>query len=65
MGLYEILQKLGAEVPFDKHGDLTTDGADAWEKLIEVVCGLHNIGAISETPDKIESYCDEIMRLGF
>ena len=41
------------------------DGANAWEKLIKVVEGLHHIGAISEKPDDIESYCDEIVRLGF
>lgn len=65
MGLEEILIELGAKQPFDKDGDLTTDGANAWEKLIKVVEGLHYIGAISETPDKIEAYCDEIIRLGF
>lgn len=35
------------------------------EKLINVVTGLNNIGAIHEKPDDIESYCDEIMRLEF
>lgn len=35
------------------------------KKLINVVTGLNNIGAIQEKPDDIESYCDEIMRLGF
>lgn len=65
MGLEEILMELGAEKPFDENGDLTTDGADAWEKLIKVVTGLNYIGAISEKPDDIESYCDEIVRLGF
>lgn len=65
MGLEEILIELGAKHPFDKDGDLTTDGANAWEKLIKIIGGLHNIGAISEKPDDIESYCDEILRLGF
>lgn len=65
MGLEEILRELGAKTPFDKDGDLTTDGANAWERLIKVVEGLHHIGAISEKPDDIESYCDEIVRLGF
>ena len=65
MGLEEILMELGAEKPFDNDGDLTTDGAEAWEKLIRVVEGLHYIGAIREKPDDIESYCDEIVRLGF
>ena len=54
MGLEEILIELGAKQPFDKDGDLTTDGANAWEKLIKVVEGLHHIGAISEKPDDIE-----------
>lgn len=65
MGLEEILKELGADMPFNENGDLTPNGADAWEKLINVVTGLNNIGAIQEKPDNIESYCDEIMRLGF
>lgn len=65
MSLEEILQTLGAEIPFDNNGDLSPDGADAWEKLLRVITGLHDIGAIQEKPDDIESYCDEIVRLGF
>ena len=65
MGLEEILKELGADMPFDEKGDLTSNGADAWEKLINVVTGLNNIGAIQEKPDDIESYCDEILTLGF
>ena len=65
MGLEEILKEFGADMPFDENGDLTPNGADAWEKLINVVTGLNNIGAIQEKPDDIECYCDEIMRLGF
>ena len=65
MSLEEILIELGAEQPFDKDGDLTASGADAWNKLIKIVEGLHCIGAISEKPDNIEAYCDEIVRLGF
>ena len=52
-------------MPFDENGDLTPNGADALGKLINVVTGLNNIGAIQEKPDDIESYCDEIMRLEF
>lgn len=63
--LEEILQELGADMPFDESGDLTPNGADAFEKLIDVVTGLNNIGAIQEKPDDIESYCDEIIRLNF
>lgn len=63
--LEEILQELGADMPFDESGDLTPNGADAFEKLINVVTGLNNIGAIQEKPDDIESYCDEIIRLDF
>lgn len=63
--LEEILQELGADMPFDESGDLTPNGADAFEKLINVVTGLNNIGAIQEKPDDIESYCDEIIRLNF
>ena len=65
MRLEEILQELGAAIPFDENGDLTPNGADALRKLINVVTGLNNIGAIHEKPDDIESYCDEIMRLEF
>lgn len=46
--LEEILQELGADMPFDESGDLTPNGADAFEKLINVVTGLNNIGAIQE-----------------
>ena len=48
MTLAEILIELGAEQPFDKDGDLTVNGANAWNKLIKIVEGLHYIGAISE-----------------
>ena len=65
MGLEEILKELGTDIPFDEKGDLTSNGADAYEKLINVVTGLNSIGAIQEKPDDIESYCDEIVRLGF
>lgn len=65
MGLEEILKELGADIPFDKNGDLTASGADAWEKLINVTTGLNDIGAIQEKPDDIESYCNEIVKLGF
>ena len=52
-------------MPFDKTGDLTPSGAEAWDKLVNVVTGLNYIGAIQEKPDDIECYCDEIVRLGF
>lgn len=65
MTLDEILIELGATKPFDENGDLTADGTNAWEKLIKIINGLHHIGAISEKPDDIESYCDKIVRLGF
>lgn len=65
MGLEEILKEFGTDIPFDEKGDLTPNGVDAWEKLIRVVTGLNEIGAIQEKPDDIESYCDEIVRLGF
>lgn len=65
MRLEEILQELGADMPFDENGDLTPNGADALEKLINVVTGLNNIGAIQEKPDYVERFIDEIMRLEF
>ena len=65
MGLEEILKEFGTDIPFDEKGDLTPNGADAWEKLIRVVTGLNDIGAIQEKADNVENYCDEIVRLGF
>ena len=63
--LEEILQELGAAIPFDENGDLTPNGADALEKLINVVAGLNSVGAIQEKPDYVERFIDEIMRLNF
>lgn len=54
MGLEEILKEFGADMPFDENGDLTPNGADAWEKLINVVTGLNNIGAIQENMEDRE-----------
>ena len=65
MDLETILIELGATLPFDDNGDLTNDGADAWELLMKIVNGLHHIGAIRETVDDVEKYCDDIVRLGF
>lgn len=67
MGLMEILQELGAEEPFDDsaNGDLTPEGADAFDKLLRIVDGLDNIGALGKTGDELENYLDEIVRLGF
>ena len=61
----EILVVLGAETPFDENGELTPEGADAYEKLVEIIGHLNRIGAISEDVDKCEKCFDEIMRLGF
>ena len=57
-----ILKTLGAEIPFDENGDLTIEGADAYEKLIVIVGELKHIGAIAETVDRLENYFDEIIR---
>lgn len=69
MGLEEILQELGAEKPFidkpDGTGDYTEDGLCAFAKLLRIVDGLENIGALGKTGDDLEAYCDEIVRLGF
>ena len=66
MGLEDILQELGTtKRVFDDNGKLTIGGEEAYKELLRIVAGLHHIGAISETPDKIEAYCDEIIRLGF
>lgn len=56
-----ILSILGAREPFSKDGELTTDGADAYEKLVEILIELHMIGAISEKIDNLEKYFDEII----
>ena len=60
-----ILKTLGAEVVFDNNGDLTTDGHNAYEKLIVILDELYRIGATDKTVDEFESYFDEIFRLGF
>lgn len=69
MGLEEILKELGAETPFDETGDLTGDltseGADAFDKLLRIVDGLDYIGALGKKGDELETYLDEIVRLGF
>ena len=65
MTLENILQELGAEKPFNTSGGLTADGTEAWDRLIRIVIGLHNIGAIKETPEHVECYCNEIVRLDF
>lgn len=61
----EILNILGAKQPFDETGDLTSEGADAYEKLIRIISLLNDIGAITETEEQCEKYFDEIIRLGF
>ena len=60
-----ILQTLGAKTPLDEEGNLTREGEVAWEKLILVVTELNSIGAIRETPDRMESYFEEIIRCGY
>lgn len=69
LGLEEILQLLGAEKPFedseDLTGDLTPEGERAYYKLIRIVNGLDYIGALGKKGDELESYLDEIIRLGF
>ncbi len=56
-----ILSILGARKPFGQDGELTTDGADAYEKLVEILIELNIIGAISEKIDNLEKYFDEII----
>ena len=65
MGLAEILKELGADIPFDENGDLTPNGADAYEKLLRIVDGLKYIDALGKSGDDLECYLDEIIRLGF
>ena len=65
MGLEEILKELGAETPFDETGDLTSEGDDAFDKLLRIVDDLDYIGALGKKGDKLETYLDEIIRLGF
>lgn len=59
----KILNVLGAEIPFDDNGDLTVDGANAYDKLIVIVDELHRIGATNKTVDDFEKYFDEIIRV--
>ena len=65
MGLEEILKELGSETPLDETGDLTSEGADAFDKLLRIVEGLDYIGALGKKRDELETYLDEIVRLGF
>lgn len=61
----DILKILGAEQPFEKDGELSKEGADAYDKLTKIITHLNNIGVIKETLDQCEHYFDEIMELGF
>ena len=61
----KILKTLGAKVIFDDNGDLTTDGANAYDKLIVILDELYKIGATNKSVDKFENYFDEIIRLGY
>ena len=65
MGLEEIFKELGSETPFNETGDLTSEGADAFDKLLRIVEGLDYIGALGKKGDELETYLDEIIRLGF
>lgn len=65
MDLEEILKELGAEVPFNKDGELTPEGAEAEEKLLKIAGGLEYIGAFGKSGDELENYLDEIIRLNF
>lgn len=61
----KILKTLGAKVVFDDNGELTTDGANAYDKLIIILDELYRIGAINKSVDEFEDYFDEIIRLGY
>ena len=65
MGYEEILQELGAKTPFNKNGNYTDDGLKAQDKLLRIVSGLRDIGALGKVDDDLEAYLDEIVRLGF
>lgn len=65
MGLEQILKELGSDMPFDNDGELTPEGAEAYDKLIRIVDGLDYIGALGKKGDDLEDYLDEIIRLGF
>jgi len=61
----EILKILGAEQPFEESGELSRQGADAYNKLVAIINSLNRIGVIRETSDQCERHFDEIMKLGF
>lgn len=65
MGLEQILKELGSDMPFDNDGELTPEGAEAYDKLIRIVDGLDYIGALGKKGDDLEDYLDEIIRMGF
>ena len=61
----EILNILGAEIPFDDNGEWTINGANAYGKLIVILSELYKIGAVNKSVDEFEKYFDEIIRMGF
>ena len=61
----DILKILGAEQPFEKDGELSKEGADAYDKLTKIIIHLNNIGVIKETIDQCVHCFDEIMEFGF
>lgn len=65
-GLEEILiEHFGAKPPvFNKKGQLTNSGEEAYNKLEMLLNDLKGIG-VSIDPDKAMTYIDEIIHLGF
>jgi hypothetical protein len=61
----KILNILGAKKPFNNDGELTTDGANAYDKLIIILKELNLIGAVNKPIDEFERYFDEIINLGY
>lgn len=61
----KILKVLGAEIVFDEDGELTVDGANAYDKFLVILDELYKIGATNKTVDEFENYFDEIIKLGF
>ena len=65
MDLIGILKELGAETPFNESGSYTEEGYKAVDKLMRIVDGLDQIGALGKTGDKLEAYIHEIVALEF
>ncbi len=61
-----ILAELGCDIfPYKENGELTDEGAIAYDKLINIIYELNRIGVIKEDIDHCERLFDEIISVGY